>query len=104
MAKGKDGLNGQVLLRPGTKREAHVGGVYESMATNEVLINQSGGGGGWGNPLERDVNAVLDDVRNGFVTVNAAKLNYGVVIDGKGKLDEAATAKLRKPATKRKKR
>ncbi len=104
MAKGKDGLNGQVLLRPGTKREAHVGGVYESMATNEVLINQSGGGGGWGSPLERDVNAVLDDVRNGFVTVNAAKLHYGVVIDGKGKLDEAATAKLRKPATKRKKR
>lgn len=104
MAKGKDGLNGKVLLRPGTKREAYVGGVYESMATNEVLVNQSGGGGGWGNPLERDINAVLDDVRNGFVTIEAAKLDYGVVIDAKGKLDDVATGKLRKSMLKRKKR
>ena len=97
MAKGKDGLNGQVLLRPGTKREAHVGGVYESMATNEVLVNQSGGGGGWGNPLERDTASVLEDVRNGFVSTESAKRDYGVVINATSMVvDKPATLKARK--------
>jgi len=96
MANGKDGVNGQVVLRPGTKREAHVGGVYESMAAGEVLVNQSGGGGGWGNPFERDPHAVLDDVRNDFVSVEAAARDYGVVIVSKTMaLDEAATKKAR---------
>ena len=86
-----------MLLRPGTKREAHVGGVYESMATNEVLVNQSGGGGGWGNPLERDAASVLEDVHNGFVSIASAKQDYGVVIDAKTlSVDASATSKARK--------
>ena len=102
MAKGKDGLNGQILLRPGTKREAHVGGIYEHMTVGDVMINQSGGGGGWGNPFERAVAAVLDDVRNGFITAESAQRDYGVVLDAKHQLDATATAKLRskqKPRT-----
>ena len=44
------------------------------------------GGGGWGDPLERDPQAVLRDVRNEFVSVEAAREDYGVVsirIDGR---------------------
>jgi N-methylhydantoinase B len=38
------------------------------------------GGGGYGNPLERDPQAVLDDVVNGYVSLEAAERDYGVVI------------------------
>ena len=81
MAGGQDGVRGQVVLRPGTAQEAHVGGVYESMAAGEVLVNQSGGGGGWGDPLARDPAAVLADVRNGYVSVAGAYRDYGLVVD-----------------------
>ena len=55
----------------------------------------SSGGGGWGNPLERDPALVLDDVRNGYVSLEAAEKLYGVVIR-EGQVDEEATAKLRR--------
>lgn len=38
------------------------------------------GGGGWGDPLARDVEAVLEDVKNDYVTVEGAYQDYGVVI------------------------
>jgi N-methylhydantoinase B len=40
------------------------------------------GGGGWGDPFERDPDSVLRDVRDGVVTVEAALADYGVVVDG----------------------
>lgn len=47
------------------------------------LINYDyGGGGGWGDPLERDPQAVLDDVLDEYVSVEAAKRDYGVVLTG----------------------
>jgi N-methylhydantoinase B len=39
------------------------------------------GGGGYGDPLARDAGRVLSDVREGYVTIEAAKSDYGVVID-----------------------
>jgi len=54
------------------------------------------GGGGWGNPLERDVELVLRDVRNGGVSVKRAKDVYGVVIDeAKLEVDREATQNVR---------
>jgi len=41
----------------------------------------TGSGGGWGDPLERDPAAVAQDVRNGFVSLEAAERIYGVVVD-----------------------
>jgi N-methylhydantoinase B len=49
-----------------------------------------GGGGGWGDPLERDPQHVLEDVRNGLVSPDGAQLVHGVVV-GDGELDVAAT-------------
>jgi len=52
--------------------------------------------GGWGNPYERDPEKVLLDVKNELVSVEAAKRDYGVVIDEKTlELDLEATNKLR---------
>src|SRR2546425_5652510 len=57
---------------------------------------RSGGGGGYGSPLDRPVADVKEDVRQGYVTVKAAAELYGVVIDADThEVDTAATARLR---------
>ena len=99
MAGGEDGANGYVVLRPGTEREEETGMVYESVTDGDVLVNHSGGGGGWGNPFERDPQAVLADVRAGYVSIEAAVRDYGVVIDPQATaVDVAATEAARAAA------
>jgi N-methylhydantoinase B/oxoprolinase/acetone carboxylase alpha subunit len=61
----------------------------------DTIVLRSPSGGGYGPPHERPVEKVLDDVRNGFVSVEAARDAYGVVIDELGAVDGAATAELR---------
>jgi N-methylhydantoinase B/oxoprolinase/acetone carboxylase alpha subunit len=39
------------------------------------------GGGGFGDPLERDVDLVVQDVKEGFVSVAGALEDYGVIVD-----------------------
>jgi N-methylhydantoinase B len=46
------------------------------------------GGGGYGNPFERTPDAVLDDVLNGYVSIDAAARDYGVVIGSTKQVDE----------------
>ena len=41
----------------------------------------SGGGGGWGDPLARSADLVKQDVKDGIVSIEAAKLTYGVILD-----------------------
>jgi N-methylhydantoinase B len=59
----------------------------------DLLYFNTWGGGGWGDPLKRAPQHVLDDVNRNLATVKGA-LDYGVVIKG-GKVDVAATNKLR---------
>ncbi len=62
----------------------------------EILGKVSGGGGGVGDPLERDPVAVLRDVRNELTTLPYARDVYGVVIDAQTmEIDEEATGALR---------
>ena len=57
---------------------------------------ESTGGGGWGEPLERAIPTVLDDVLDEYISLDTARETYGVVIDPKTlKVDEAATQSLR---------
>ncbi|HFB55022.1 MAG TPA: hydantoinase B/oxoprolinase family protein, partial [Hellea balneolensis] len=60
----------------------------------DVLIYNTWGGGGWGNPLEREADLVALDVKRGLVTAEGAK-RYGVVLDASGAVDQAATEQLR---------
>jgi N-methylhydantoinase B len=60
------------------------------------------GGGGWGDPLTREPERVLRDVRDEYVTIDGAREHYGVVVSGEPKtdpeglvLDEQATEELR---------
>jgi N-methylhydantoinase B len=52
------------------------------LATGERLVYRFGGGGGWGDPLDRDPDAVLDDVWDEYVSIEGARKDYGVVING----------------------
>ena len=56
---------------------------------------RSSGGGGYGDPLARDPERVRADVDFGYVSAARARDGYGVVFDNDGKVDSAATAKLR---------
>ena len=62
----------------------------------DVFRHVLAGGGGWGDPLERDAQAVLRDVRNEYISAARAKADYGVIVDTAAwRVDEAATSKLR---------
>jgi N-methylhydantoinase B len=62
----------------------------------DVLIKHSSGGGGVGDPIERDPEMVREDVENELVTVNAARDVYKVVIDPTTlEIDHEATRELR---------
>jgi N-methylhydantoinase B len=57
----------------------------------ETIISISTGGGGYGPPCERDVERVLHDLREGWVSAERACEVYGVVLGEDGDLDEGAT-------------
>jgi N-methylhydantoinase B len=67
-----------------------------AIGTGDSLRVVSGGGGGYGSPLERDMHLVLADVRDGYVSREAAMRIYGVIIDNSGNVDFKATAATRK--------
>lgn len=79
---GGEGKPNHIVINPDSPNEEVKGGSYNLLDTDSVLVNNTGGGGGWGNALERDPDAVANDVRNGFVSVDAAERDYGVAIDG----------------------
>ena len=39
------------------------------------------GGSGWGNPYERDIESILDDVKNGYISIISAEREYGILIN-----------------------
>ncbi len=87
--------NGVALHRFGKSEEVNF---FNGKALNQVLqagdayILRSGGGGGYGSPLERDLTALERDVRCGYVTRQSAEANYGVVFRGDAlEIDESAT-------------
>ncbi|MFB6373253.1 MAG: hydantoinase B/oxoprolinase family protein, partial [Bradymonadaceae bacterium] len=95
---GRPGARGRTVLNPdGEGRELHGKGEYD-LDSGDTVSFQLSGAGGFGDPLERDPAAVLEDVRKGFVSPARARDQYGVVIeetpDGYA-VDEAATADRR---------
>jgi N-methylhydantoinase B len=62
---------------------------------DDVFVLAWAGAGGYGDPLERDPEAVHRDLVNGNITADWAKQAYGVVFDQSGKLDKAATDHIR---------
>jgi N-methylhydantoinase B len=70
--------------------------IFDLKNDGDAFRIRAGGGGGYGNPWERPVEKVREDVRQGYVSVKAAAELYGVIIDGETfVVDEKATEKRR---------
>lgn len=95
VAGGNPGRPNEIVLNPGTDREVVQGGSYNSMAAGDVLVNSTGGGGGYGPAFERDAAKVAHDVRNGFVSPESAARDYGVVVNPDYSVNKAETDRLR---------
>ena len=89
---GSDGKAGEVYLASGPRFRAK--GVQTVPYRDRVII-ASPGGGGRGNPRKRDIAAVAKDVLLGFVSLEAARDDYSVVVKADGTVDQEATATLR---------
>lgn len=76
--------------------EVYPGYEKTSMRRGDVYRTVSQGGGGYGDPLDRTPDRVLIDVENGLVSREWAERTYGVVIDDRYRIDEAATESRRK--------
>ena len=100
VAKGvRGGANGgpsRVLKRTtegSLEAQQNCAGVW--LAAGESIVSVSSGGGGYGSPAERSEQAILDDVREGYVSAEQARGVFGIVIDSVGAIDPDATALAR---------
>ena len=66
-----------------------------NVRAGERIVMQSAGGGGYGDPMDRNPELVAADVAVGYVTAEAAKDAYGVAFDRNGKVDEMSTRTVR---------
>ena len=93
---GRPGAPGEVVLNPGGEERTLPSKVTMTCRRGDVVRWVLPGGGGWGDPLEREPERVLRDVRNELVSPAAAERDYGVIVDTeRWSVDEAATARLR---------
>ncbi|MBP6563019.1 MAG: hydantoinase B/oxoprolinase family protein [Neisseriaceae bacterium] len=77
---------------------SHIQNAILHIEPGQRARNINPGGGGYGHPYLRPVTAVLQDVAAGVVSAEAAELEYGLVWQADGQLDEAATAAKRQQA------
>jgi N-methylhydantoinase B len=98
---GRWGAPGSSITNPGTDREEHVFFSRDAVPVkaNDLIRLITPGGGGWGDPLERDIEGVRMDVVRRLVSNGRAAKDYGVVMDpDTHEVDVSATEKLRKEA------
>jgi N-methylhydantoinase B len=93
---GKPGEFGGYLLKmPGDTGFTAKRGSHLPVPVGAEAIVRTGGGGGWGDPLERDPELVRRDVIEEFVSARSAQDDYGVVLTSGGTVDKPATLSLR---------
>jgi N-methylhydantoinase B len=99
---GSPGLPSENYLNPHAENRPLPSKVTMQMKRGDVFCHIHPGGGGWGDPLQRDPAAVLKDVRNEFLSAAKAQADYGVVIDVETwTVDAAATKRRRADIAKR---
>jgi len=79
---GKKGAKGEYyIIKPNGKRIKLKSKCTVKIEKGDIFVVRTPGGGGYGNPMEREPKRVLHDVLNGLVPLEAAKKDYGVAID-----------------------
>lgn len=90
---GGNGANGKLTLKESGTALRNKG--FQVVPRGERLLVEMPGGGGYGNPLERDPAKVAADVKAGLVSMEAAARDYGVAVLADFSVDAAETARLR---------
>jgi N-methylhydantoinase B len=94
---GRDAVGPDVVVNPGRDDERHMLKANAlPLEPGDVVVLQTGGGGGFGDPFERDPERVRRDVIDGYVSRGAAERDYGVALSEDLTVDEAATRRLRR--------
>ena len=99
VAGGKAGGTSKVILNPGCEGERNIRPFSDDnpWQAGDLVRIYTAGGGGWGDPLEREIHLVEKDVRGGFVSLKSARSEYGVIIDPETlKIDGPGSLALRK--------
>jgi N-methylhydantoinase B len=95
-ARGRDGgglgAKGQVSLASGKPIRSKG---RQTIPGGDFIRLELPGGGGFGDPATRDADRVALDVADGLITAETARSDYGVALGADGRVDSAATAKLR---------
>lgn len=89
---GSDGMAGRLTLLSGAVLKSKG---RQTIAKHETVLIEMPGGGGLGNPLDRDPAAVAEDVHLGMVSLAAAVKDYGVVLRADNSIDIEATTAAR---------
>ncbi len=103
---GRCAGSGRCVVNPGCPDERLLPPLSDGnvLKQGDVVRIETGGGGGWGHPFDREPERVLADVLGGFVSRESAERDYGVVLSANGRaFDVQATARRRehRPETKR---
>ena len=98
--RGLAGGKGACIVNPGGPEEKQLASRFGDyrLRDNDIIRVERPGGGGLGNPLDRPVDNVLDDVRQGYVSADRARSDYGVALNttgGEPVIDEGKTRVLR---------
>jgi N-methylhydantoinase B len=93
---GKPGLKGMTILNPGPDQKVLHSKASYVLKSGDTVCEILNGAGGYGDPLDRDIDAVRKDVIGGYVSIDKARKEYGVVIDPDIKeVNKEETAKRR---------
>ena len=95
---GKPGATSATLMKLPTEDEFKpVNVVRHLVPAGTAAVIATAGGGGWGQPFRRDPKLVRQDVLDGYVTLESAARDYGVVLDPQThEIDATATEALRR--------
>jgi len=95
---GMNAGTGRCVVNPGRPGERELEPLSDGniVRRGDIIRLETGGGGGWGHPFDREPERVLADVLGGFVSVESALKDYGVALAAeRDAIDELRTARLR---------
>jgi N-methylhydantoinase B len=98
--QGLNGGRGACAVNPGRSDEKQLPSRFgdHRLSENDIVRVERPGGGGLGNPMHRPMDDVVDDVRQGYVSAERARIDYGVALNTAGGdlvIDEVKTRVLR---------
>lgn len=95
---GLSGAGNQVSIQCGNEPELRFPSgkvLARQLQSGDAYILRSGGGGGYGSPLERDIDKIQYDLDEGYISQDSAKRFYGVLFDANGRINKVKTIEHR---------